>query len=170
VPRIRGSTTGDPLSSSVARALLGLATVNRVMPSGGPANRLRSTDVLGLWGTPNSGSSGPGSGGPRSVLAKVSAAPTCRSPMWRSLVRRSPPVSYKVSLDQVRNGGKDHISKWFDRLTLILFTVLTSVSSLMNSSVSLLKATTLITCLITNLCNELLITIEFESCIEEGGE
>jgi hypothetical protein len=48
VPLVRGSTAGDPLSTSVVGALLGPATVNGVMPSCGPANRPRSTDVLGL--------------------------------------------------------------------------------------------------------------------------
>jgi hypothetical protein len=33
MPRIRGSTTGDPLSSPVAGALLGPATMNGVCPS-----------------------------------------------------------------------------------------------------------------------------------------
>jgi hypothetical protein len=44
---VRSSTACDPLSSSVAGVLLGLATMNGVMPSGGPANRPRSTCVLG---------------------------------------------------------------------------------------------------------------------------
>jgi hypothetical protein len=41
------------------------------------------------------------------------------------------------------------------------FTDLASASSLMNSSMALLKARVLITCLITNLFNELLITTGF---------
>jgi hypothetical protein len=49
MPLVMGSTTGDPLScSSVARVLTRLATMNGVMPSGGPANRPRSTCVLGV--------------------------------------------------------------------------------------------------------------------------
>jgi hypothetical protein len=47
VPYVRGSTAGDPLSSSVAEVLLGPTTVNGVMPSGSPANRPRSTCDLG---------------------------------------------------------------------------------------------------------------------------
>jgi hypothetical protein len=49
VPLVRGSTADDPLSSSsVAGVLLGAATVKEVMPSGGPASRLRSTCNLGV--------------------------------------------------------------------------------------------------------------------------
>jgi hypothetical protein len=49
VPLVRGSTAGDPLScSSIAWVLTSLATVNGVMPSGGLANRPRSTCVLGV--------------------------------------------------------------------------------------------------------------------------
>jgi hypothetical protein len=49
VPLVRGSTTGDPLlSSSVVGVLTSSATVNGVMPSGGPASRLRSTCALGM--------------------------------------------------------------------------------------------------------------------------
>jgi hypothetical protein len=50
IPLVRGSTTGDPLHSSSfdARVLTSLATVNGVMPTGGPTNRLRSTCVLGV--------------------------------------------------------------------------------------------------------------------------
>jgi hypothetical protein len=48
-PLVRGSTAGNPLSSSsVAGVLLGPATVNGVMPSGGPARRPRSTCDLGV--------------------------------------------------------------------------------------------------------------------------
>jgi hypothetical protein len=48
VPQVRGSTADDPLSSSfVAGVVLGLATVNGVIPSIGPANRPRSTCDLG---------------------------------------------------------------------------------------------------------------------------
>jgi hypothetical protein len=64
VPRVRGSTAGDPLSSSIVHFLLGPATVNRVMPSGGPGNRPRSTCDLGWKGTPNGGSGGLGSDDP----------------------------------------------------------------------------------------------------------
>jgi hypothetical protein len=64
IPSVRGSTTSDPLSSSsVAGVLLGPATVNGVMPSGGPAINPRSTCVLGLYGTLNDGSGGSGSDG-----------------------------------------------------------------------------------------------------------
>jgi hypothetical protein len=46
---VKGSTAGDPLSSSsIVGVLLGLATVNGVMSSGGPANRPRSTCDLGV--------------------------------------------------------------------------------------------------------------------------
>jgi hypothetical protein len=48
VPCVRGFTTGDPLSSSVAGFLLSPGTVNRVMPSDDPTNCSRSTCVLGL--------------------------------------------------------------------------------------------------------------------------
>jgi hypothetical protein len=48
VPRVRGSNANDPLSSSVVGVLLCPVTMNGVMPSGGPANRPRSTCVLGL--------------------------------------------------------------------------------------------------------------------------
>jgi hypothetical protein len=49
VPLVRGSTVSDPLScSSVAGVLTSLTTVNGVMPSVGPANRPRSTCVLGV--------------------------------------------------------------------------------------------------------------------------
>jgi hypothetical protein len=50
VPRVRGFTAGDPLSSSsvVAGVLLGATTVKGVMPSGGPASRPRSTCDLGV--------------------------------------------------------------------------------------------------------------------------
>jgi hypothetical protein len=49
VPLVRGSTADDPLpSSSVAWVLLGAATVNGVVPSGGPASRPRSTCDLGM--------------------------------------------------------------------------------------------------------------------------
>jgi hypothetical protein len=48
MPLVRGSTAGDPLSSSVAGVLLGPATMNEVMPSGDLANRPRLTCVLGL--------------------------------------------------------------------------------------------------------------------------
>jgi hypothetical protein len=49
VPLVRGSTTGDPLSCSfVAEVLTSPATMNGVTPSGGPANRPRSTCVLGM--------------------------------------------------------------------------------------------------------------------------
>jgi hypothetical protein len=48
VPRVRGSTAGDPLSPSVAGALLGPATGNGVMPSDGLAKRPRSTDDVGV--------------------------------------------------------------------------------------------------------------------------
>jgi hypothetical protein len=47
VPLVRGSTIGDPFScSSITRVLTSLTTVNRVMPSGCPANRPRSICVL----------------------------------------------------------------------------------------------------------------------------
>jgi hypothetical protein len=49
MPLVRGSTTGDPLSSSsIVEVLLGAATVKGVMPSGGPASRPRSTYDLGV--------------------------------------------------------------------------------------------------------------------------
>jgi hypothetical protein len=51
VPLVQGFTAGDPLSSSsssVVGVLLGLATMNGVMPSGGPTNRSRSTCDLGV--------------------------------------------------------------------------------------------------------------------------
>jgi hypothetical protein len=48
VPCIRGSIAGCPVSSSVARVLLGLATVIGVLPSGGPANHPRLPCELGL--------------------------------------------------------------------------------------------------------------------------
>jgi hypothetical protein len=49
VPLVKGSTTGDPLpSSSVAGVFTSPATVNGVMPTGGPANRSMSTCVLGM--------------------------------------------------------------------------------------------------------------------------
>jgi hypothetical protein len=49
VPLVKGSIAGDPLSCSfVVELLTSLATVNGVMPSGGPANRPRSTCVLGM--------------------------------------------------------------------------------------------------------------------------
>jgi hypothetical protein len=48
MPRVRGSTAGDPLSSSIAGVLLGPATVNGVVPSGGSANCPKSTCVLRL--------------------------------------------------------------------------------------------------------------------------
>jgi hypothetical protein len=49
VPLVRGSTVGDPLSySSVVGVLTNPATVNKVMPSGGLANRPWSTCVLGV--------------------------------------------------------------------------------------------------------------------------
>jgi hypothetical protein len=51
MPRIRGSTIGDPLSSFVTGALLSLATMNAVMPSDGLTNRPKSTDVLGVGNT-----------------------------------------------------------------------------------------------------------------------
>jgi hypothetical protein len=58
---VRGSTSDDPLPSSIAEALTYLATVKGVAPSGGPASRPRSTCDLGVLGTPNGGSCGPGS-------------------------------------------------------------------------------------------------------------
>jgi hypothetical protein len=65
VPLVRGSTIDDPLlSSSVAGFLTSQATVNEVIPSCGPANRPRSTCVLGMKGVPNGGSGGLGSGCP----------------------------------------------------------------------------------------------------------
>jgi hypothetical protein len=49
VPLVKGSTTDDPLlSSSVVGVLTSPATVNGVMPSGGPASRPRSTCILGM--------------------------------------------------------------------------------------------------------------------------
>jgi hypothetical protein len=49
IPLVRGSTAGDPLScSSVAGVLISTATVNGVMPSGGPANHPRSTCDIGV--------------------------------------------------------------------------------------------------------------------------
>jgi hypothetical protein len=39
VPLVRGSTTGDPLPSSVVGALTGALTVNGVAPSGGLTSR-----------------------------------------------------------------------------------------------------------------------------------
>jgi hypothetical protein len=49
VPLVQGFTAGDPLSSSsVVGVLLGLATMNGVMPSGGLTNRPRSTCDLGV--------------------------------------------------------------------------------------------------------------------------
>jgi hypothetical protein len=46
---VRGSTAGDPLSSSsVAGVLLGAATVNGVTPFSCPASRPRSTCDLGV--------------------------------------------------------------------------------------------------------------------------
>jgi hypothetical protein len=58
---VRGSTSDDPLPSSIAEALTCLATVKGVAPSGGPASRPRSTCDLGVYGTQNGGSGGPGS-------------------------------------------------------------------------------------------------------------
>jgi hypothetical protein len=34
---------------------------------------------------------------------------------------RSPPFFGEVSPDQVKNGGQNHIGKWFGHLTLVLF-------------------------------------------------
>jgi hypothetical protein len=48
VPRVRGSTVGEPLSSSVVGVLLNPAIMNGVVPSSGPANRPTLTCVLGL--------------------------------------------------------------------------------------------------------------------------
>jgi hypothetical protein len=49
VPLVRGSTASDPLlSSSIVGVLTSWATVNEVIPSGGPTNRPRSTCVLGM--------------------------------------------------------------------------------------------------------------------------
>jgi hypothetical protein len=49
MPLIRGSTAGDPLlSSSIVGFLTSPATVNEVKPSGGLANRPRSTCDLGM--------------------------------------------------------------------------------------------------------------------------
>jgi hypothetical protein len=49
VPLVRGSIASDLLScSSVAGFLISPITVNGVMPSGGSANRPRSTCVLGM--------------------------------------------------------------------------------------------------------------------------
>jgi hypothetical protein len=42
----------------------------------------------------------------------------CRSLAWRSPVEGSPPILGEVSPDQVKDGGKDHICKWFSHLTL----------------------------------------------------
>jgi hypothetical protein len=72
------------------------------------------------------------------------APPTSRIPAWRS-----PSILDEISLDQVKDRGKNCIGKWFSHLTL--FPVdLASVSSLINSSVALLKARALIMCLNTN--------------------
>jgi hypothetical protein len=49
IPLVRGSTVGNPFScSSIAGVLTSMATMNGVMPSGGLANCLRSTCVLGV--------------------------------------------------------------------------------------------------------------------------
>jgi hypothetical protein len=72
-------------------------------------------------------------------------APTCMSLAWRS-----PPIPGVISLDEVKDGGKDRIGKWFKHLAPFFFAVLASVFSPMNFCVALLKARALITCLITN--------------------
>jgi hypothetical protein len=60
VPLVRGSIAGDPLPCSVAEVLTSQATVKGVTPSSGLVRRPRSTCDLGVYGTPNGGSGGPG--------------------------------------------------------------------------------------------------------------
>jgi hypothetical protein len=73
---------------------------------------------------------------------------TCRSPAGRS-----PPIPGEISPDQVKDGGKDRIGKWFYHLTLSLrCSCLYFLSD--ELSVALLKVRALITCLITNLSND----------------
>jgi hypothetical protein len=60
VSLVKGSTADDPHPSSVVGALTSPATVDGMVPSGGPASRPRSTCNLGVCGTPNGGSGGSG--------------------------------------------------------------------------------------------------------------
>jgi hypothetical protein len=53
----------------------------------------------------------------------------CRSPAWGSPAWGSPPIPGEILPNQVKDGGKDHIDKWFSHLTLSSFAVLSLFSS-----------------------------------------
>jgi hypothetical protein len=127
VPLVRGSTTGDPLLSSSVVGVLTSPATNGVMSSCGPANRPRSTCILGMSGVLNGGSGGPGSdcpgdlggdgfigryyGGMSPPLVRSCGGdgaadvqePVWWNPAWRSSTWRNPSIFGEISPDQVKN-------------------------------------------------------------------